>query len=135
MRRDRDRPDTGTAAAVGNAKRLVQIEMADIHAEIAGAAEADLRGEIRAIHINLAAVRVDDFRRLDNRVLERAVRARVRDHRARKIIGVLVGLLAQVGDVDVAIRVARDDDDLHAGHHRAGGIRAVRGNGMRQMRR
>ena len=67
MRRDGDGPDAGTAAAVRNAKRLVQIEMADIHAEIARAAEADLGGHVRAVHVDLAAVGVDDFRRLDDR--------------------------------------------------------------------
>jgi hypothetical protein len=45
MRRDRDGPDAGTAAAVRNAERLVQVEVADIHAEIARTAEADLRGQ------------------------------------------------------------------------------------------
>jgi hypothetical protein len=65
MRRDGDGADARTAAAVRNAERLVQIQMADIHAEIARAAKADLRGQVRAVHVDLAAVGVDDFRRLD----------------------------------------------------------------------
>ena len=36
---------------------------------------------------------------------------------------------AQVGDVNVALGVARDGDDFHAGHDGAGGVRAVRGGG------
>ena len=39
---------------------------------------------------------------------------------------VLLGLALQIVDVDVPFARARDDHDAHAGHHRAGGIGAVR---------
>ena len=56
MFRHADRADAGTAAAVRNAKGLVQIEMANIRADVARPAKADLRVHVRAIHVNLAAV-------------------------------------------------------------------------------
>ena len=62
-------------------------------------------------------------------VLESAVRGGIGDHRAGEIVGVFVGLRAQVGDVDIAVGVAGDGDDLHAGHDRAGRIGAVGGDG------
>ena len=89
MRRDRDGPDARPAAAVRNAERLVQIQMADIHAEIARTAKADLRGQIRAVHVDLPAVRVDDLRRLDDGLLEHAVGGGIGDHRAGEIVRVL----------------------------------------------
>ena len=47
-----DWPDPWTAAAMRNAERLVQIEMADIGAVIAGTRETDLRIEIGAVSYN-----------------------------------------------------------------------------------
>ena len=41
---------------------------------------------------------------------------------------VLLGLGLEVGDVDVAVAVARDDHDLHAGHRGARRIGAVGGS-------
>ena len=38
----------------------------------------------------------------------------------------LVDLGVEVVEVDVAVVVAGDHDDAHAGHHRAGGVGAVR---------
>ena len=61
------------------------------------------------------------------RLLEHAVRGRIRDHQRRQPVLVLLGLGAQIVDVDVSLRRARDDDDAHAGHDGAGRIRAVRG--------
>ena len=56
MRAHADGPHAGTASAVRNAEGLVQVEMADIRAELAGADEAHLRVEVRAIQIDLAAI-------------------------------------------------------------------------------
>ena len=39
-----------------NAKRLVQIQMADIRAVITRATETDLRVHVCTVHVNLAAV-------------------------------------------------------------------------------
>jgi hypothetical protein len=56
MFRDADRANARTAAAVGDTKGLVQIQMANIGADVAGTAKADLRIHVRAVHVNLAAV-------------------------------------------------------------------------------
>ena len=64
VHRDTDRSHARAATAVRNAKSLVQIEMANIRADIARAAEADLRIHVRAVHVNLTAMRVHDFANL-----------------------------------------------------------------------
>jgi hypothetical protein len=61
MLRHANRPHAGTAAAVRNAKGLVQIDMADVRPDAAGTAQADLRVHVRAVHIDLPAVIVDDL--------------------------------------------------------------------------
>ena len=129
MFRHANRPDAGPAAAVRNAKRLVQIQMAHVRADEAGRSQTDLRVHVRAVHINLAAVRVDDFANLADGFLEHAMRAGIRHHEARQFTFVRLGFGAEIGDVNVAVRIAGDGDDFHAGHDRAGGIRAVRGSG------
>ena len=55
-----DRADARSAAAVRDAERLVQIQMADVGADHAGRSEADLSVHVRSIHVNLSAVLVDD---------------------------------------------------------------------------
>ena len=60
VRGDADRAHAGTAAAVRDAERLVQVEVADVGADVARAAEADLRVQVRAVHVDLPAVLVDD---------------------------------------------------------------------------
>ena len=128
MFRHTDRPYAGSAAAVRNAERLVQIQMADVRADESRRSQTDLRVHVRAVHVNLSAVRVDDFANFADGFLEHAVRARISDHQARQIIFVRLGLGFQIGDVNVPIRVARDRDDFHARHHGTGGIGAVRGS-------
>ena len=91
-----------------------------------GPAQADHRVHVRAVHVHLPAVLVDDVADLDDRFLEHAVRRRIRHHQRGEIVLVLLGLRAQVGDVDVSARVGLHDHDLHPRHHRARRVRPVR---------
>ena len=59
--------------------------------------------------------------------LEHAVRRRIRDHDRGEVRAVRARLGLEVGHVDVAVGVAGDDDDAHAGHLRRRRIGAVRG--------
>ena len=54
---------------------------------------------------------------------------RIGDHQAARSSLCASALALEIGDVDVAVGVAGDGDDLHAGHDGAGGIGAVRGGG------
>ena len=55
MRPHTDRPDTGTAATVRDAERLVQVQVRHVRAELAGTGEPDHRVEVGAVDIDLAA--------------------------------------------------------------------------------
>ncbi|KUI56020.1 hypothetical protein VP1G_10792 [Cytospora mali] len=66
---DTDGSDAGTTAAVGNAEGLVQVEMAHVCADLAGRAQPDLGVHVRAVHVDLSAMTVDDLAHpLDSRL-------------------------------------------------------------------
>src|SRR5690606_13285880 len=98
-------------------------------ADVAGRGQADLRVHVGAVHVNLAAGGVDRGADVEYRGFEYAVGGRGGDHQRGELGGVFVGLGLEVGDVDVALRVAGDGDDGVAAHDGAGGVGAVGGGG------
>ncbi len=125
-----DRPHAGAAAAVRNAESLMQIQVRHIRTELGRTGQADQRVHIGAVHIHLPAILVDDVANGAHFGLEHAVRTRVGDHARGELVGMLLGLGAQIGQVDVALRVAGGDDHPHARHLRRRRVGAVgrRGN-------
>ena len=121
-----DRAHARSAAAVRDGEGLVQVHVADVGADEAGRGQADLGVEVGAVHVHLAAVGMDDGADLANRFLEHAVRRRVGDHQAGEVVLVFLSLGLEVGDIDVAVVVAIDDDDLHVAHLGGGRVGAVR---------
>ena len=129
LRSNADGPHAGPAAAVGDAEGFVQVEVADIGADVAGPAQADLGVHVRAVHVNLPAVAVDDVADVFDAGFEHAVRAGVGDHDGGEIFLVLFGFFRQVGDVDIAMIVAGDRHHFQPGDDGAGGIGAVGAGG------
>src|SRR5262245_20245932 len=87
VRLQADRAHARSASAVRDAKRLVQVQMADVGAVIPRSRQADLGVEIGPIEINLATEGMHDVAdRLDLR-LEHAMRGRIRDHDRGKVVG------------------------------------------------
>ena len=80
VRSDSDRPHPRTASAVGNAEGLVQVEVADVRAEVSRPAQSHLRIHVGAIHVNLAAVLMDDGAYFLDSLFENAVRGRIGHH-------------------------------------------------------
>src|SRR6516162_8770514 len=113
---DADRTHAGPAAAVRNTEGLMQIEMADIGAVIAGPRQADLRVEISAIQIDLPSVCMDEVANGPDRTLEYAMRRRVGNHHRRQAIGKFFRLSAQISQIHIAVRIATDGNYIHSGH-------------------
>ena len=90
------------AAAVGNAERFMQVNVAHIRAQFARLRDTDHRVEVRAIQIHLAAGRMYHFTNLANAFLEHPVRGRVGDHHGREIIRVLAGFGAEIVKINIA---------------------------------
>src|SRR5204863_3162167 len=98
-------------------------------AEVARRGEADERVQIRAVDVNLAAMRMDNLANLVDTRLEHAMRRRIRHHDRGQDAGMLFYLTSEIADIDVAVRITGDDDDAHAGKLRGGGVGAMRGCG------
>mmetsp|Transcript_19985 Transcript_19985/g.64911 ORF Transcript_19985/g.64911 Transcript_19985/m.64911 type:complete len:484 (-) Transcript_19985:1651-3102(-) len=123
-----DGADAGAAAAVRDAKGLVQVQVAHVGPEVARPTKPHLRVHVCAVHVDLPAVLVDGVTDLDDGLLEDAVRRRVGDHEGRQMVLVLDRLGRQVGNVHVSVGVAPHRHDAHAAHGRRGRVGAVRGD-------
>jgi hypothetical protein len=120
-----DRTHTGTTAAMGDAESLVEIQMQNIRAKLAGSGDAYQRVHIRAIHIHLAAMIVDDFADFTHRFFIDAVCRWVGDHQGREVLGVLFGFGSQVIDINITVVVGGDDNHFHSSHGGAGRVGAM----------
>src|SRR5262249_24020854 len=120
-----DRAHAGAAPAMRDAKGFVEIEMPNIGPIAARPGWADLRVEVGAVEIALPAVGMNDAANLANRGFENAMRGGISDPHRGEMAGILLRLLAQIGEVDIAVAVAIDDDDVHSSHLRGGRIGAV----------
>ena len=69
-----DRAHARSPAAVRDAERLVQVQVTDVGANRGGAREPHLRVHVRAVHVHLAAVPVNNRADILDAVLEHAVR-------------------------------------------------------------
>ena len=124
-----DRTHARTPAAVGNAERLVQVQMTDVGTDIRGSTETDLGIHIGAIHVDLTAPIVNDPADFSDVLLEYAMGRWVCDHERGELIRVLVRLASQVTELDVPLVITGHRNDPQPGHDRAGRIRAVRRRG------
>ena len=115
----------GSAAAMRDAKRLVQIEVADVAAKLTGGGNADQGVHVGTIHIHASAMRMHQRAQLFHLRLEHAVGAGVSDHHAGQVGTVLFALGFQVGHVHIAIGVACGDHHSQARHVGAGRVGAM----------
>ena len=74
-------------------------------------------------------MRVHDVADIADSNLEHAMRRWICDHDRGEIGAMRLGLGAKVGEIDVALVVAGDDYDPHAGHMRGRGVGPVRRRG------
>jgi hypothetical protein len=118
--------EIGPMGAVRNAEGLVQVEVAHVRPEVARTRHAHHGVHVRAVHVHLPAVLVDERGDVLDVRLEHAVRARIRDHQGAEIGRVLLGLGAQVVHVDVAVGIGLDHHHREAGHDRRRRVGAVR---------
>ncbi len=123
----RHRADARTTAAVRDAERLVQVQVAHVRAEHPGLGEPHQGVQVRAVHVDQAAAGVHQVTCPPDALLVDAVCRRVGHHERGESLGVRGGLGGQIGQIDVAVGVAGHHNDAHPGHGRAGRVRPVRG--------
>ena len=129
VRLDADRAHARAAAAVRDREGLVQVQVADVAAQVARSHQAHHGVHVGAVDVDLAAVLVRDVADLAHRLLEDAVRRRVGDHHGREPVARLGGLRREVGHVDVAVVGRLHRHHLQARHRRRCRVGAVRRGG------
>src|SRR5258706_572948 len=87
------------SAAMRNAEGFVEVQMANVHAQLPGTAKADQGIQIRAIHIYLTAAPVNHVDYLAECLFKDAVRGRVRHHESSKTISIFPGLCFQIAQI------------------------------------
>ena len=104
--------------------------MHDVEAHVAWAREPHHGVEVGAVVVQRRADAVDDLSDLGDVRVEQPERVGVGQHQARDVG---VRLRAQVLDVDAAVGVGGELDDLEAGHRHGRGVGAVRGVGRQHL--
>ena len=61
VRGDADRTHARTPTSVRDAEGLVEVEVADVRADVSWTAETDLSVHVRTVHVDLSAVSVDEL--------------------------------------------------------------------------
>jgi hypothetical protein len=129
VRLDSDRANTRATTTVGNTEGLVEVEMADISANVTGAAETNLGVHVGTVHVDETAMLVDEVADLLDLGLEDTKGGRICNHDASKFIRVLDTLGLEILDVQVtSLSVTLDSDDLHTGHSSGGRVGTVSRN-------
>ena len=83
---DTDRSHARTTATVRYAEGLVEVQMGDVAAVVAGPTESDLGVHIGTVEVYLTARLVHELAHVADRLLEHAVRRGIGDHQTGEIV-------------------------------------------------
>ncbi|MNE10052.1 hypothetical protein D3C80_1027490 [compost metagenome] len=104
----------------------MQIQVRNIRADKARRGDAHLRVHVRAIKIHLAAELMHNLAHFTDGFFVHPVGGRIRDHNAGQFFARVFGFSTQIGQVDIAVFIARDDNHFHSRHLRGCRVSAVR---------
>ena len=122
-----NRAHARAAAAMRNGKRLVQIDVSDIGADLGRSADAHQRVEIGAVHVDLPTMVMNDLTNIPYPLLKDTVCRRVSDHQRGEFFLVGGSFVAKVIQVYVAVFITFDNDHPHSRHDGTGRVGAMRG--------
>ena len=120
-----DGANAGATAAVGNAEGLVEVEVADIGTDVAGAGQTDLGVHVGSVHVDLATVAMDHCADVCDGFLEHAMGGGVGDHEGSEAGSMFSSAGREVGGIDVSVGIAFHGDNLHARHDGARRVGAM----------
>ena len=118
MRLHADGSNAWTAPSVRNAEGLMQIQVADIRTEVGWPAEAHKRVHIRAIHVDLSPVIVNDIADLHNALLEYPMGGRIGHHQGGERCRMPFCFASEVGDIDIPVGITMDGNHFETSHRR-----------------
>lgn len=111
-----DRTHARAATAVRNAERFMQVQVRHIRANKARRGDAHLGVHVCAVEVNLAAELMHHITHFTDSFFVHAVGGWVGHHDAGEFVARLLGFGAQVGQIDVAVFVARHNHHFHSCH-------------------
>ncbi len=120
-----DRTHAGTAAAVRHGKGLVEVQVAHVGPDVTGIGKSHLGIHVGTVHEDQTAGIVYGIHQVANPALENAVGRGIGNHGTAKFGGIGRSLGLEVLDIDIALRVAVHDHDLHSGHRCRRGVGTV----------
>ena len=115
---------TGSAATVRGRESLVQIQVHDVDAEVAGTDFADQRVHVGAVHVEQAAFGVHDLGDLVDLLLEDAQRVGICEHQCRDIF---IHLRSERGHIHHALSIGFQIFHCVADHRRSRRVGPVGG--------
>ena len=114
------------AAAVRDAERFVEVEVANIRTNCSRRGKPHLCIHVCTIHVNLPAIRVNDLANFLNRCLKNPVRGWIRDHERGQVLLMLLGFFSQIHHIYIAHSIAIYDHYFHTRHDGRRRIRTMR---------
>ena len=120
---DRGGAGAGTTAAVRHAERLVQVEVQNVGAQVAGAGDADHGVHVGAVHVHQPTGIVHGRGDVGDALYEQAERVGVGDHQPGDVV---VERILQRGEVEAAVCAGGHGTRPVAGHGGGGRVGAVR---------
>lgn len=112
-----------STAAVGDSKRFVKVQVADVSADVTRRCDAHHCVHVGSVNVDLATAPVHDVRGFDDGFVEYAVSGWLRDHSAGNVA--LGNLSLQVLDIDFTVGQSLYFLDLEAAHRGSGEISAM----------
>ncbi len=125
MRLDADWTHAGATTTMRNAEGLVQIEVADVGADITRTGKPDHGVHVGTVQIDLSAMLVHDVADFANRFFKHAVGGRIGDHAAREVFRILLCFCTEIVYIDITVFLRPDRNDLHADHLCGGRVGAM----------
>ena len=100
-----------------NTERLMQIQVTHVSTDRTWRCKTNLCIHVRAVHVDTSAMLVHNGADVLDRFFEHAVCRRIGHHQRRKVSRVRFCLCREICNIYVSVRIALNDNDLHASHH------------------
>ena len=120
-----DRTNSGSTTTVGDAERLVQVEVTNIGSIGARTTETHLSVEIGAIEVHLPSVGMDQITDPADARFKNSMGGWIGDHECCEPVGMFGNTGSEILLIDVAVGIASHWNHPQASHHRTGRIGAV----------
>ena len=119
-------PHPWAPSTVGDRKRFMQIQVANISSKEPRASIPCLSIHIRSVHVNLPSIIMNMLYYLDNIVVEHPEGRRIGHHQATQIIPMLGHLILKILQINLAMHIILYSDHLQTCQYGAGRVGAMR---------